>query len=258
MKSSEAQERWWKSNLVRAAIVIISGAVVFGIMQPFVWKCVHGQYPPAGTIDLSTLLTIVLALLALGVAAFGGGLYYILNRRLQEDARKAAEKEYRMVIVRLLTHTSSLYGRMFEILHRLRSIPDCYLISLRKSAVRWGKEANEYAEKLDEETHGRLIVGARNNYTMALALQGDKPIAEEEGIDKIIHYLEQELPKYPLRTKAIFKETIGFARWRLPRSQEDIKQASESLQQLLQDPNIDQPMKERWRERWKDFQKGTP
>lgn len=233
-------------RLAGAFLIVAGGLYLFSLIEPD--SIVVNEY--------KLFKDLLYVFLAIGTL-FTGVIYYMLNRRIREDARTAAEQEYRVAIVRLLTHSSSLYGRMFENLHQLPTTSMPYLISLVDMAVHWGKEASELAERLDKKTQGRVIVGAKNNYVMALALNQDKIVAKEGGIEQIIHYLEQELPNYPLETRANYEETIAFARWRLPRSEEDIKQARNTLKQLRRNPNIKATDKDEWKLRWKRFPKGN-
>lgn len=90
---STHQEEWWRSKWTWVIAIIILAAVVFGIIQPFVWTWVYKQYPPSATVTLSTLLTILLTLLALGVSAFGVGVYLLLRGRIIKIAHREAEKK---------------------------------------------------------------------------------------------------------------------------------------------------------------------
>jgi len=76
-------------------IGVLLAAVVFGIIQPFVWRLNFGEYPPAGAVSLSILLTIVLALVALGVTAFLFLAYRDLEHRLKESLGESFGTEIR-------------------------------------------------------------------------------------------------------------------------------------------------------------------
>lgn len=261
-KEKKEKKEWWVHLLwfIGVAFVLLTA---YGISQPLIFKDSPLQIPAT----LSSLLIIMVALLTLGIGAFGGGTYYILSRRIRDDARKAAEKEYLVTVVRLLTHTSSLYGRMYEALYHVLSkvigIPKPtvslpYLVPTLDMAVHWGKESSERAEGLDEKTEETSILGAKNNYIMALALKGDKTIAKEAGIEALIHYLQQKIPTYPLARRVSLEETVAFARWRLPRSDKDIKEARETLRQLYHNDNIEYTPRQTYKKRWKDFPRGKP
>lgn len=94
--------------------------IAFGIGQPFIWQLIVKKPPPVATWTLSSLLTIIIALLTLGIATFGAGTYYILSRRIQDEATRAAEREYRGTLVRLRSHVSALWGRLYEDLQNIR------------------------------------------------------------------------------------------------------------------------------------------
>ena len=212
--------------------------IAFGIGQPFIWQLVN-KTPPAITMTLSSLLTIMIGLLALGIAAFGGGTYYILSHRIREEAGKAAEREYFTTIIRLRTHVSALWGRTYEAF--LGLVPreqESLLRAFVNQAVRYGKEADDLTQRLDEKTQKDLILGAKNNYAMALALKGDPGTAKTA--EELVRYIEQKTEQYPKDTKILLKETIGFVHWRLPRNKEASKEATRIRDSLLADPQIDE------------------
>lgn len=81
--------RWYHWLLT----VLLVAAVVFGIVQPFVWMLKFGEPPPAGAITLSVLLTVLLALVGLGVTGFLFLAYRDLRYRLRESLMKSLEEE---------------------------------------------------------------------------------------------------------------------------------------------------------------------
>jgi len=83
--------RWYHCLLIG----ILLAAVVFGIVQPFVWMLKFGEPPPAGAVSLSLLLTIVLALIVLGVTAFSVLAYRDLEHRLKGSLEKSLGEEIR-------------------------------------------------------------------------------------------------------------------------------------------------------------------
>lgn len=85
-------DNWWQSRWIRIYGTIALVAVVFGIMQPFLWMLRLEPPYPEGAMVLSNLLTILLALLALGVGVFGASVYLVLKGRIEDIARKEAKK----------------------------------------------------------------------------------------------------------------------------------------------------------------------
>lgn len=75
---------WWK---ILVGFLLI--AVIFGIAQPFIWRWKWTELPPPGAIDLSVLLTIILALLAL----FAGLAYWDLRSRIGESLGREIRQE---------------------------------------------------------------------------------------------------------------------------------------------------------------------
>lgn len=225
--------------------------VAFGIGQPFIWQLVVNKAPPATTVTLSSFLTIIITLLTLGIAAFGGGTYYILSRRIQEEVTKAAEKEYLGTLIRLRSHVSALWGRLYEGLQNV--IPPEQLIAFVNQAVYYGEQANLDTQKVDVKTQEEIILEAKNNYAMALALKGDPGTAEAAA--RLVNYIEQKIEKYPAEKKVLIKETAGFVLWRLPRKRNDTTKAAKYLREARNQAS--EVQKQLWKKRWKQFPKGN-
>ncbi len=99
--SAQREQQWHESKSIWALIIIILGAVVFGIVQPFIWQWVHKETPPPGTVDLANLLTIILALVALAVTGFAILAYRVLRHRLGESIRKELDIESKIFLGRI-------------------------------------------------------------------------------------------------------------------------------------------------------------
>jgi len=127
-------------------------------------------------------------------------------------------------------------------------IPSIYLIEY---AVAEARQALDYANKLDEKKYWGLQLEAKNNYLMALAERGDPGDTNETyriGIN-----LERELNKHQRELEpAVYdarKETIYFARCRLPRANsDDSKIALKEFKSLKNCPGY-----KKWQKRWKEF-----
>lgn len=241
-------------GLVRLLWVIGVSFVVliaFGIGQPFIWEFIVHKPAPIATTALSNLLIIIIALLALGIAAFGGGTYYILSRRIREEAIKAAESEYLGTLIRLRSHVCALWGRLYEGLQGV--VPRKQLIAFANQAIYYGKQADLDSQRLDVKTQEGLILEAKNAYAMALALKGDPGTAEKAA--ELVHHIQQKIEKYPPEIRRLLKETIGFVTWRLPRKRNDHIKAAKYLKQA--EDEADETQKQLWKKRWKQFPKGT-
>jgi hypothetical protein len=81
---------------------LLSLAVIFGIVSPFVWMLIWGKAPPEGLISLSVLLTIILALLGL----FAGLAYRDLRHRLEESLGGEIRREAKGAIARAVGMTA--------------------------------------------------------------------------------------------------------------------------------------------------------
>ena len=74
--------RW----LVWIVTIPIVGVIIFGMLQPIIWKWIHNTDPPALVTELSVILTLVLGLLSVGIAAFGVGTFVILRQEITQRA----------------------------------------------------------------------------------------------------------------------------------------------------------------------------
>ena len=119
-------------------------------------------------------------------------------------------------------------------------------------AVHYGREADLDTERLDVKTQESLIMEAKNNYAMALALKRDPGTAKVA--EDLTNYLQQRIEKYPEDVKILVKEAIGFVKWRLPRRQNDTFVAAAYLHQTWH--KADENQKFLWKKRWKQFSKG--
>jgi magnesium-transporting ATPase (P-type) len=61
---------WWQLKRIWVGFCVIVLLIAFGIAQPILWKLLTDADPPGAAINLSTLLTIVVALFALGLTGF--------------------------------------------------------------------------------------------------------------------------------------------------------------------------------------------
>ena len=222
---------------------------VFAIGQPFICQLI-GQTPPVGTGTLANLLIITIMLITLGIGAFGGGIYYLLSRRIQEETAKTVEREYWEIQVRLNLHVSAIWGRLYEGLQN--TVQPAQLLMPIGESVRYGERANSFAQRLDEKTNGELILGAKNNYAMALALNGDFGTAKTAK--DLTDYIQEKIERYPASIKSRFDETIGFVMWRLPRKRNDSLVAIRYLREVMKESS--EAQKILFKRRWKQFPKG--
>lgn len=90
---------------------ILSLAAVFGIISPFIWNRISEELPPPGLIDLSVLLTLILALLGL----FAGLGYWVLRNRLGESLGKEIRREAKAALARAVGMTAYAAWRAWRI-----------------------------------------------------------------------------------------------------------------------------------------------
>ena len=201
------EQQWWKSKWIWVVVIIISAAAVFGIIQPFVWRGIYGQYPPRGTIDLSTLLTIVLTLLAIGVAVFGGGIYYILSRRIEERAKTAAYDEIMRGSARLMTHIGYVFWGKYK-----RRKEETQYLDLAIEVTGYGLG---YMSRLPEKKreNQRLLCTIKNNLAYYLATRNDP--ADKELAKQYAEYIRTKIQTFP-DEKQRWLDTFNFVAQQYP------------------------------------------
>jgi len=84
--------KWYQVLLLVLLGLIVTALFTLGIAQPFLWKEIFKETPPADVSTLSSLITVVLTLLALGIGALGALAFYFLRHTL----KASLEQEFRM------------------------------------------------------------------------------------------------------------------------------------------------------------------
>jgi len=179
--------RWYHWSLLVLFVLITVGVFAGAIGWPFWWKIVFKQIPPADISTFANLVTILLALLALGVGAFGALAYYLLRDFLKRDLREDIHAKFN----RALSHSDSAvaYGlwRVWRKLHEDVALLDLVITSQRK--------ALELLEdvKIDElpEKYRKAVYQAKSNlagyivckhHCLGITVQKDEiSLARKEG-----------------------------------------------------------------------------
>lgn len=104
--------------VIRVSIGVLFLAVLFGIMQPFIWMWKWGESPPAGAISLSILLTTILALVAL----FAGLAYWNLRHFLEESLGREVRLEMKAGLARTVGMTAYATWRAWQSDHKNREL----------------------------------------------------------------------------------------------------------------------------------------
>ncbi|MDA2937554.1 hypothetical protein MYX75_04740 [Acidobacteria bacterium AH-259-A15] len=148
------------SKVIGRIIIWVGGilsvlTILFAIWQPLIWEVLFGKKPPAILTDsgtLASLITLMVALLALGVGAFGLAAYQLLERSLTLKIREEALNESKWRIARMQGvvafggwRTWLLSWRVSKIDHELLS----WVILIQTQALDLisGLKAEEFATK---------------------------------------------------------------------------------------------------------------
>lgn len=208
--------KWQHLLTVLAGLMVTAVflSMLFGIVLPLVWRLHFGEAPPRNTLDVSFVLTSVLAVVALLASAFGGGVYYILSRRIQDQAREAAELRARRALAVSLNNQGFYYWEQYE---RTRDDlrADHFLLDI---AIEITSDAyDDYAKRLDEQDtyYEKVICGIKNNLAYYLAEKQSQGLSvsavKRQQACECADYVEKRLTRYP-KSADKWSETVLFVR----------------------------------------------
>jgi len=90
--------KWYYKLLLVVIVLVIAVSFGVAISWPFLWKTIFKETPPTDISTFASLLTIILTLLALGVAAFGVLIYYVLRELLRRELRVDIERKFNFAL----------------------------------------------------------------------------------------------------------------------------------------------------------------
>ncbi len=76
--------------------------VTFAILQPLLWELFLGEEAPDITITFSSLLTIMITLLALGVGTVGYFIYQLIEKKIEKRVNELTNEVYQRSIAQIL------------------------------------------------------------------------------------------------------------------------------------------------------------
>lgn len=203
--------KWQHLLTVLAGLMVMAVflSMLFGIVLPLVWRLQFGEAPPRNTLDISFVLTSILAVVALLASAFGGGVYYILSRQIRDQAREAAELRAHRSLAVSLSNQGINYWKQYVRARDDLNQADHFFLDI---AIEVTNEAYEkYAKKLDEQdTYYEIVIcGIKNNlgYYLAEKQAQKQPVSAVEirQASECADYVEKRITRYP-------KETVYFVR----------------------------------------------
>ncbi len=181
--------RWYEILLVIVGGLLgLMVIVFFGI---FIWKFGANGFElvSRGTL-FRDVLTIVLAIAGVVIAAVGYLVYRLASERIERRALREVSIEMQKSTARLLTYIGYVYWVDFDCTGETR---------YREQAIDLTRRAHDrYARELDErERENQLLIGAiRNNLAYYLAHRGkpeDRNLAR--GYAEYIHSISQNFPE---------------------------------------------------------------
>ena len=187
-----------------AGFIVVILVVIFGVSLPLFWKWKFCVDPPQGVVDISSLLTIILAL----VAIFAGGTYFILSSILQAESAKEVRKETIKAQARLLTYSGFIYWNDYEINKKTQNIYRDMAIELTEYAYA------DYAsklEKLADKELQKLICDIKNNLAYYYA-ERQNPNDRDRALE-YAEYIHGKIKEFPT-LKTEWEDTLVFVRQR--------------------------------------------
>lgn len=229
---------WIYAGILSTAVV---GTLLYVVWQPFVWKRFIGQDAPAIALDTTTL-AIVLALLSLGVGAFGFFVYKLLEGSIRDISRQEARQARYTTFINLAFSYWLLYKS--DTLHeRDAEIPpqSAGFVDAAKDAARQGLSL---AEQLGDEEAKYL---AANNVAYHIATKCD---SEEERVQALTlgSLIYRQADSYD---RYVWKETFVWVLWRLGEDEASKSEARRVLDALLESGGVPQLKKTEWREKYR-------
>jgi len=168
---------------------------------------------------LRDTLTIVLALLALGIAAFGTGAYLMLRQQVKRDAAERSRAEAERALAASINNQGFyLFWRQYK---RLKDAgnPERFFLDL---AIEVTKEAwFGYGIYLDDKERDveEIICIIKNNlaYYVAEKKATWQPVSDEDRklAQEFANYIETRITKHPAHAEQ-WVETIDFVNRHLP------------------------------------------
>lgn len=183
---------------------VVALAVVFGILQPVLWKPIFGETPPSQVTDLSLMLTLFLALLTIGIAVFGVGAWRLLREEMKAEMEAAVLRSDRRV-TRALASLLANVGYTRYIDYEVTQYPNQLDEAIRFMEEAWG-DYGRFLEDSDAESE-LLICQIKNNRGLFLAIRersSDASIARECS-----DYLEGRLGDYGGQVAESWIDTIA-------------------------------------------------
>jgi hypothetical protein len=133
------EKKWWQLKRIWAGFWVIIFLIAFGIVQPILWLLADVD-PPADVISLSTLLTIVVALFALGLTGFSILIYDYLREyvtaRITKDIKRTGEEVHR---------------RIKEDVDKLRRTEEEVHTRIKENVIEISKREEELSKRTEEE-----------------------------------------------------------------------------------------------------------
>lgn len=205
------------STLLWSLVVVVVLTTVFAVVQPLVWRAFNFDPEPVAIENvqtLATLMAVVVALIGLGVTAFGITVYRLLANMIREEIVGTVEERFQRASAASFMAVGWALGRQYS---------ETKASFLLDQAIDFTREAYyRHAKLLDEEKPGNeeLICVLRNNWAWFLAKKAETRRLDDDETKlarQFADYIESRILKYPTHARD-WVETIQCVRRNIPQS----------------------------------------
>ena len=262
MAEEEKRKEWWQLKRIWFAFGVIVLVIAFGIAQPILWRWQFGEPPPAGVMSLSAILTIIIALLALGMTGFSALIYGFLRDQLRvriEKDIKAAEEEAhahierhlkqleedsRITIIRMNLINSNFHWIQYrELWERGEETKPSFAFHLNQ-ALFYARETFRLSEKLEKTPRNEWFMYESKNI-LAFHLATRKYESDKDEAFKLAKYVKEKAEK---ENNYHWLETYYWVVMRFTEEgRKEFEKARQGIEKLLKRQDIDKS----WRDRTK-------
>ena len=232
-------------------VLIVVSTVVFTVLQPLVWDLLDRDLPTT-TLDITTLATLmalVVALLSIGIGAFGIIVYRLMEGTL-ERALGSGWQIATMQLHETVAHSFWLLYQAQEPLGKGEALP-ADVVPAVDAAIVAAQSALRAAQVLspDEPMRERYILRTTNSLAYHLSSRANTD--DERPAGKLAASVLRAAAKYD--SNPHWRETSVWYYWRYGATASNTERALRILLELLDDRSVAPETQDRWRGKYENL-----
>ena len=232
-------------------VLIVISTVVFTVLQPLVWDLLDRDLPTTtlDTTTLATLMALVVALLSIGVGAFG----IIVYRLMEGTLERALGRRWQIATLQL--HVTVAYS--FWLLYRAQEprgkgedLP-AGVVPAVDAAIGAAQSGLRAAQALspDEPRRERYILLTKNSVAYHLSSRANAE--DERPAGQLAASVLRAAAKYD--NDPYWRETSVWYYWRYAATDSNTERALRILLELLDDISVPLEVQDRWRGKYENL-----